>query len=42
MDLNELAKLKESYVKGHRVYQADFVVGAVFDCDKNPPEKSSN
>ena len=34
MDLNKLAKLKESYMKGHHVYQDEFVVGAVFDCNK--------
>ena len=38
MDLYELAKLKESYVKGHYVCQADFIVGAVFECENEPPE----
>ena len=27
---------KESCVDGHRIYQADFVVGAVFDCERKP------
>ena len=34
MSVVELAKLKESCVKGHHVYQADFVVGAGFSCER--------
>ena len=34
MSVVELAKLKESYVKGHHVYRADFVVGVGFSCER--------
>ena len=34
VELRELAKLKESCVKGHHVYQADFVLGARFSCER--------
>ena len=39
--ISELAKLKESCVKGHHVYRADFVVGAVFNCEIEPTNSHS-
>ena len=28
--------LQESCVNGHHVYRADFVIGAVFNCEREP------
>ena len=41
VNLNELGKRKESYMKGHHVYQTDFIVGAIFDCENELPEQCS-
>lgn len=32
---HELARLRESCVKGHHVYRSDFTVGAIFDCEQD-------
>ena len=39
--ISELAKLKESCVKGHHVYRADFVDGAMFTCEREPTNSHS-
>ena len=38
----ELAKLRESCVKGHHVYRASFTVGAFFDCEQEPSNTRSS
>ena len=33
MSIIELARLKESCVKGHHVYRSQFIIGAIFNCE---------
>ena len=42
MSVIELAKLRESCVKGHHVYRSIFTVGALFDCEQEPANTHSS
>ncbi len=42
MSVIELAKLRDSSVKGHHVYRSNFTVGTVFDCEQDPSNTKSH
>ena len=42
MALVELARLRESSVKGHHTYQTVFLVGEVFICEREPSNRRSD
>ena len=42
MSVVELARLRESSVKGHHVYRTAFVVGAQFTCEREPSNRHSD
>ena len=42
MALVELARLRESCVKGHHIYRTVFIVGEVLICEREPSNRHSD